>query len=170
MGERRNEWRPQTADGRPREAGFSLLGRQTVNESGNEETNGDRGPRTADRGRQAFQPVGEAGRQRMGERRNEWRPQTADRGGQAFQPVGEADRQRIGERINEWRPQTADRVGQALACRGGRPMQDDGRYFNATGRLFAVLWSMRQETDFMAQRRRPPFSSSWSFFRPSQSP
>jgi hypothetical protein len=46
----------------------------------------------------------------------------------------------------------------------------DGRYFNATGRLFAVLWSMRQETDLMAQRRRPPLSSSWSFFRPSQSP
>jgi|GEM_PF-2088240 len=74
MGERINEWRPQTADGRQqtadrRRTGLQPGGGQAVNEWGST----DRGPQTAG-GRQtlvgrAFQPVRDC--QQMGERINE---------------------------------------------------------------------------------------------------
>jgi hypothetical protein len=45
-------------------------------------------------------------------------------GEQAFQPVGEVDRQRMGERINEWRPRTADRGGAGFSLLGRQAVNE----------------------------------------------
>jgi hypothetical protein len=72
----------ETADGGRQTAGeqaFQPVERQTVNEWGNEETNGDRGQRTADRGKQALACWGGRPSTNRGTKK---RMETADRGWQ----------------------------------------------------------------------------------------